>query len=222
MQSGRPTSLDAEVDRAHCAFCQPSTLARYILKETPNFRLVTDHAPLVEGHLLIIPKNHYSCYGDVPKTLDEELFALKDEVKPFFETYYSPVIFWEHGVFRQTVYHAHLHCFPFGPIDYGVDEKLHTRVIQSQDDIRAWFDADGPYFYMEDKVNALLFKPEVDTYMKIIQEVLWRRANSKNGRREWRSPQQRMEDGRPLIQAIKTNWHEFQEQGARHADSTDL
>ncbi|HET8913206.1 MAG TPA: HIT domain-containing protein [Ktedonobacteraceae bacterium] len=213
MQSGRPTSLDAEVDRAHCAFCQQSTLTRYILKETPNFRLITDHAPLVEGHLLIIPKTHYSCYGDIPPSLDEEIFSLKDEVKLFFERYYSPVIFWEHGIFRQTVYHAHLHCFPFGPIDYGLDEELHARIVHSQDDIRSWFKTNGPYFYMEDKRHALLFKPDVNIYMKVIQEVLWRRANSKNGHREWRVPQQRLEDGKPLIQSVITHWREFQEQG---------
>lgn len=221
MQNGRPTSLEAEVDRTHCAFCQQTVLTAYILKETPNFRIITDHAPLVEGHLLIIPKTHYACYGDIPATLDQEFFALKDEVKEFFAEYYSPVVYWEHGVFRQTVYHAHLHCFPFGQVDYDLGEELHTQVVHTQNDIREWYEKLGAYFYMEDSRNALIFKPEVETYMRIIQEVLWRGARSHNGHREWRSPQQRYEDGRPLIEAVSSHWRTFQEQGAKHANSTD-
>src|SRR5215470_1122324 len=80
--------LDAESESSYCAFCQYSDIARYVLKETPNFLIVTDHAPLVEGHLLIIPRRHYTCFGDVPAELDAELFTLKKEVQQFLSQYY--------------------------------------------------------------------------------------------------------------------------------------
>ncbi len=113
MQNRSNVSLDVEVNGTNCAFCQRGEIS-HVLKETPNFRLAADHAPLVEGHLLVIPKQHYTCYGDVPAEFDAELTTLKQEVQAFFARYYAPAVFWEHGVFRQTVFHAHLHCFPFG------------------------------------------------------------------------------------------------------------
>ena len=160
MQDGSQISFDAEGNGTDCTFCRRNDIA-YVLQETPNFLVAADHAPLVEGHLLIIPKQHYACYGAVPPELDAELFALKREVRRFLDRFYAPVVFWEHGIFRQTVFHAHLHCFPFGEAQYDSIEGLHSDVVHSQDDIRSWYAAKGPYFYLEDAHAALLFLPEV-------------------------------------------------------------
>jgi len=83
MQNGSGFSVDAELFDPDCAFCNHDEIT-HILKETPRFLLAADYAPLVEGHILIIPKSHYTCYGDVPGELDAELFALKAEVQHFF------------------------------------------------------------------------------------------------------------------------------------------
>src|ERR1700758_3244505 len=128
MQNGSGFSVPAPPRDPNCSFCNPGELA-CTLYETPHFLLAADHAPLVEGHLLIIPKQHYACYGDVPAPLDEELFALKEEMRQFYTRFYAPVVFWEHGVFRQTVFHAHLHCFPWGDLEYDVDSNIHNAVV---------------------------------------------------------------------------------------------
>ncbi|MBE3558851.1 MAG: HIT family protein, partial [Ktedonobacteraceae bacterium] len=148
MQGGSNVSLDGASATTECAFCQRSSIADHILKETATFRVVADHAPLVEGHLLIIPREHYTCYGDVPAALDAELFTFKQEVRRFFNRFYDPPVFWEHGIFRQTVFHAHLHCFPFGAIPYDLATGLHALTINTQDDIRAWHATHGHYFYL--------------------------------------------------------------------------
>src|SRR5256884_3690998 len=116
------------------------------------------------------------------------VFCLKK--KQFYDT----PIFWEHGVFRQTVFHAHLHCFPFGESSYDMRAGLHGLTVQAQDDIRRWYTIEGHYFYLEDAQNALLFAPEMDAYRRILQEVLWPGAASHSTHKEWRSPQQRIED----------------------------
>ncbi|MBV9231076.1 MAG: HIT family protein [Chloroflexi bacterium] len=216
MHNGSRASLEAN----DCAFCQRSDLAHNILKETPAFLLVTDHAPLVEGHLLIIPRRHYACYGEVPAELDEELLALKREVQRFFVQYYAPAVFWEHGVFRQTVFHAHLHCFPFGDTKYDLAEGLHSLVVHSQEDKRLWYATRGQYFYMEDRSAALLFAPEMDCYLHIIRDVLWHGVSTRSHQAGWRSQQQRYEEGGPLIRATKEKWHAFLQQGAGYADET--
>src|SRR6266699_6030860 len=218
MQNGSYSPLDAESNSTYCAFCQHSDIARYVLKETPNFLIVTDHAPLVEGHLLIIPRRHYTCYGDVPAELDAELFTLKREIQQFLAQYYAPVVFWEHGIFRQTVFHAHLHCFPFGETTYDLTKPLHTLVVHSQDDIRAWYASRGHYFYMEDTTKSLLFAPDTDRYLQVIKDVLWHGVSSRSQQTRWRSQQERHEKGAPLIEATRDKWHEYQRPGAAYAD----
>ncbi len=211
MQQRDSASLDPTSNKQACVFCQHSEISD-ILKETEHFLLIADYAPLVEGHLLIIPKNHFACYGDVPATLDEELFALKDELREFYNRYYAPVVFWEHGVFRQTVFHAHLHCFPWGNLAYDIDSQIHTMVITAQEDIRGWFHAQGHYFYLEDSQVALLFAPEMERYMHIVQRVFQRGLASQGAPRQMRTSQQRYAEGRPLIEAVSTHWRAFQQQ----------
>ena len=202
----------------NCAFCQRDEIS-HIFKETPHFFLAADYAPLVEGHLLIIPKHHYTCYGEVPAKLDDELFALKDEVQAFFTRFYAPAVFWEHGIFRQTVFHAHLHCFPWGSTGYELSEGLQSKVVDSQADVREWYRSQGQYFYMEDSSVSLLFAPEMERYLGIVRNVFWRGIASRGGPVEWRTPQQRYEEGVPLIQAVMEKWQVFQ-QGMSYANET--
>lgn len=214
MQYGSRAFSGAEALSTNCAFCQQISISNYILKETPTFRILADHAPLVEGHMLIVPRQHYACYGAVPATLDAELIALKREIQRFFLQFYAPIVFWEHGVFRQTVFHGHLHCFPFGELSqaqYELCEEFKAAIVHSQDDIRAWYAAHGTYYYLEASRGAFLFAPQMDLYVRIIQEVLWpcASARSPNG---WRSSVQRLEEGGPLIAALAARWQFFQRQ----------
>ncbi|MBO0780041.1 MAG: HIT family protein [Ktedonobacteraceae bacterium] len=202
-----------------CAFCQHGHLKRYTLKETPTFLVVTDHAPLVAGHILIIPRNHYTCYGDVPADLDAELLTLKQTVRQFFARFYAAPVFWEHGIFHQTVFHAHLHCFPFGEeIRYDLASGLHERLITSQDDLRAWHRQHNQYFYLEDSQHGVLFQPEIERYRQIIQQVLWPGVSTRITTPGWRSPQQRQQEGQPLIAETIARWRTFEQQGEAYAD----
>lgn len=213
MQRRSHASADAQNTRKDCVFCQLDTIATYILKETTNFRIVADHAPLVEGHLLIIPKEHYACYGAVPAELDDELLSLKQEVRLFFERYYVSPVYWEHGVFRQTVFHAHLHCFPFGDIGYVPDPKQRWQRVHSQSDIRDWYSKHGYYFYMEDNKQALLFAPNMDDYIYIIRDVLGKGVAARNKRFTLpRTSEQRQREGKPLIAALTARWQQFQQE----------
>lgn len=205
-----------------CVFCQHSYIDAYILKETPHLRLIVDHAPLVEGHVLIIPKTHYACYGDAPASLDEELFALKREVQQFFQQFYDAAIFWEHGVFHQTVFHAHLHCFPFGLLSseqLDLCRELCAEVVQSQNDIRAWYALQGYYFYLE-QGKAFLFAPQTESYFRVIQDIFWPKVSARNQQKTWRSTEQRMREAGPWIASTFAKWRTFEQQGADYADST--
>ena len=219
MLNGSNVSSGTEANNNDCTFCKRTEIS-YILKETPNFLLAADHAPLVEGHILIIPKHHFTCYGEVPPSLDEELFSMKRDVQRFFSQYYAPAVFWEHGIFKQTVFHAHLHCFPWSSSEYDLEESLHNVIVSSQDDIRQWFMLNGHYFYMEDFRSALIFAPEMDRYLGIVKNVFLRGIASRGGKVEWRSTQQRFEEGVPLIKSMIYKWSSFQELGTDYVNNT--
>lgn len=220
MQQGSDVSLGPEVLRTDCVFCQRKAIATNILKETPNFRLVADHAPLVEGHILIIPKLHYACYGALPTELDTEFLALKQEAQHFLQQYYLPPIFWEHGIFHQSVFHAHLHCFPFGTLDqkqHNLCQQLATETVQTLNDVRAWYTAKGQYFYLElDK--AFLYAPKTDDYVRIVQGIFWPKVSALNNQKIWHSSQQRQKEGVSRITATLAKWRMFEQQGATYAN----
>lgn len=220
MQNGSSASLNSYGAESSylCPFCLPhEDVVRNTLKETETFRLIMDHAPVVEGHLLIMPKRHYACYGEVPAALDSELLNLKRLARTFLSRYYAPVVFWEHGVFRQTVFHAHLHCFPLGVIRYDPALQLHERIVFSQQDIRDWYRQHGHYFFLQDSVQHYLFAPRMEVYQQIMQQVIWagvahRYRQTHDGRKPWRSPEQRREEGVLLNAATMLKWQQFQEE----------
>ena len=94
-------------------FCQiEKKLDHQVLDQTDNFYLLHDGYPLLEGHLLLIPKQHVDCYFNLDKKLLREFKLFKKKSVDFLkDKYIQPVIF-EHGIAGQTVMHAHLHLLP--------------------------------------------------------------------------------------------------------------
>ena len=97
---------------ADCPFCQREAVEAQLVAESDHFVVVADLQPLVEGHLLLIPKQHLSCYGELPEMRWAEMTQLKDRARDFLKRAYAAPTFFEHGVAGQTVPHAHLHAVP--------------------------------------------------------------------------------------------------------------
>ncbi len=182
--------------------------------ETASFIVLADHAPLVAGHILIIPRAHYACYGAVPAALDAELLALKRRAHRFLAARYRAPIFFEHGVFRQTVYHAHLHAIPSGEIDLGVATLASAgdgQPVRSRDDLRAWYAERGQYFYLEQPprddlpAEAAVFPPHLETYFRVLG-LLRDTAAHAGG---WQPAPERLANGRPKVEALEQHWRAF-------------
>ena len=162
----------------HCVFCARAALTG-ILAETEHFILLADHAPLVEGHLLIVPRQHLACYGALPPALEADFLAAKRRAGAFLRTRYREPIFFEHGVFRQTVFHAHLHAIPFGAVRFGVRALAaeHGRPVGALDDVRGWYAECGHYFYIEEPggdgegIHAGVFPPHEERYFHVLGMV---------------------------------------------------
>jgi diadenosine tetraphosphate (Ap4A) HIT family hydrolase len=191
-----------------CDFCSRADLA-YILKETSSFLIVADRAPLVEGHILIIPRDHYACYGAVPIALEAELEALKAEVQAFASQHYRPAIFWEHGVFHQTVFHAHLHCFPFGAADTTLLRR-YGEPVMGLVDVQRWYRTRGHYFYYEQDGERYIFPAENERYFQVLN--ILRSGAELYG--IWRPEAERRAFGGPRIAALVQRWRAFSSQQA--------
>jgi diadenosine tetraphosphate (Ap4A) HIT family hydrolase len=207
-------SLDAGdgEQTATCAFCAPDALD-LVLHETENFLVIADHAPMIEGHLLIVPREHYACYGALPAELWDEFLALKRTVRAFMEAMYRPPVFFEHGVFRQTVFHAHLHAFPFGPIPLDVHRLAEPDgcVVRSLEDVRAWYRERGHYFFLEQPphggrpATAAVFPPVEARYFAVLG-MLRESASAHGG---WDPPAVRRMLGMPKMRALAAKWREY-------------
>ncbi len=195
-----------------CPFCDPATVAS-ALTTTEHFYLLADNAPLVEGHALIIPRDHYACYGALPAAWDDELLALKGRVERFEIERYRPAIFFEHGVFGQTVYHAHLHAVPLGPsgLDVHALAAPDGRPVERLADVRDWWETQGQYFYLESPLDhsetteAAIFPPREGPYVRVLT-MLRQRSHIYN---PWQPQFVRRMTGSDKVRALAAQWASF-------------
>ncbi len=198
------SSPETSLSRPDCAFCQRQKLNN-ILTESQSFFLLADHAPLIEGHILLVPKAHYSCYGAVSPELEAEFLEMKARATKFLVRSYRPPVFFEHGIFRQTVYHAHLHCFPFGPLRLDLS-AYHPHPVENLADVREWYEQRGQYFYFEQGTGeGQLFVPEEVRYFSVLGEL--RKEATTHG--AWHPPLERRLNGQPKVQSLVQKWQEF-------------
>lgn len=90
------------------------------LFQTDHFWVLPSLGAMVDGWLLIVPKEHYLCMGEVPETLEAEFSELRHQVVDRLKAFYNkPVVSFEHGpsrILKRTgcgVDHAHVHFVPF-------------------------------------------------------------------------------------------------------------
>lgn len=95
----------------NCVFCQivNKKSPAHLVYEDKNFLAFLDIYPRVEGHTLVIPKNHYRFVYDVPDFAQYWLVALKitQAMKKVFQPYF--ITYATHGL---EVPHAHIHILP--------------------------------------------------------------------------------------------------------------
>lgn len=98
--------------KADCIFCQKDEL----VLENELAKAFWDLHPVREGHLLIVPKQHYATYFDVPAETRQAMDALTFVAKDFLDDKFHPAGY-NIGInvnvaAGQTVQHAHIHLIP--------------------------------------------------------------------------------------------------------------
>lgn len=98
-----------------CAFCENIDKDR-ILFETSEWIAMYDAYPVSKGHVLIIPKEHYETYFDLPDRLKDSLQYRIKQVKEILDNKFYPDgynIGCNCGeAAGQSVMHFHLHIIP--------------------------------------------------------------------------------------------------------------
>lgn len=88
------------------------------LLESPNFVVLPSLGALVEGWVLLVPKQHFLSMGALPDSLIPEMQDLKRSVCAFLQDTYGTASAFEHGPGQKErkvgcgVDHAHLHILP--------------------------------------------------------------------------------------------------------------
>lgn len=110
-----------------CFFCkeiedptQNRLAKKRIVYETKNFVVLPTEGCFKLGYLLIIPKNHYLCFGEFDETLIVELENIIKKLKEYIRKIFNTgCIIFEHGtrdlskLTSTSIMHAHIHVIPF-------------------------------------------------------------------------------------------------------------
>lgn len=172
------------------------TVKAHVLYETQNFIVFPPLGPVMEGHVLISPKEHTLSVATLPAALLAEFENVQNKAKIVMKDIYGhPPIFFEHGpaAFSSAggccVDHAHLHAVP-AMVDLLQDlqEKFTVHAIGSYKALQDWQVATKrPYLLYENKQGERYI---VDIPDIIQSQYLRRLLANKMGcpdRQDWRA-----------------------------------
>jgi ATP adenylyltransferase len=98
---------------------EPDKYVRRVPLESESFAVIPSIGPLVEGHVLLCPKQHFKSFAQMPTMLEDEFAIIKKRLSAILtRTYRHRIHYFEHGSAKAaeqpmcTVEHAHLHLVP--------------------------------------------------------------------------------------------------------------
>ena len=100
-----------------------------IILESEHFVLVRDISPLVPGHVLLLTKDHYCSFAQLPCSMLSEFQNVMDcSISYIVDNYVAPLLF-EHGSSETApsggacIEHAHIHLLPVSaPVEEWLEE----------------------------------------------------------------------------------------------------
>ncbi len=180
-----------------CQLCtaDPRLIWNKPLFESPNFVVLPSLGALVEGWLLLLPKEHFLSFGTLPDRLVSEMQELKQEVITRLDKLYGPVSVFEHGPCAEGrsvgcgVDHAHMHLVPIEwDLRQAVAPFLPSEVSWLSADLETCRDAirnESDYLYLEQPVGkghlvfgqnlgSQVFRRAIATHIGVPEEFNWR------------------------------------------------
>jgi diadenosine tetraphosphate (Ap4A) HIT family hydrolase len=197
----------------NCPHCDPHSFAlKHPLQDSKNFRIVCDVHPLIEGHILIIPKSHLSCVGVFNDVLFKEFKRLYQKVSKFLKKEYGSVSSFEHGKLGQTVFHSHVHLYPFKSKVKAIipEGKEKLTPIKNLSDLKKIFQKQRGYLFLSIQDKLWIIDPS------LISPRFFRdrfaKALGHPDRGNWKKmhfDKKLMSQANREIENLKTRWQEF-------------
>ena len=178
----------------NCLFCERSKINEDILFESDNFFAKVGVGILTPGHIMLIPKHHLLCFGELPDRLNKEFIKFKKDIFNKVKSNFSEPIIYEHGIYSQSVNHAHIHFVPYKNKYYNLGslkEKIFVELKSEQIDdifeITDIFKNEGSYFYLEEKGRKWVFHTEGMIDGKFTFRKEFARLTGLNGLSSWQN-----------------------------------
>jgi histidine triad (HIT) family protein len=196
-------SLPADAALKSCPFCHRDPAENLVLHEGDDFFVMADFAPQAAAHLLIIPRQHLSCYAVMAPSMDEEFSALKRRFGEFVLEAYGELTYWENGVFGQSVPHAHQHV-----MSVSFDTSLYADegvAFETPADLRALYNA-APrhYFTVEHAGVSRYLPPDLEIHRRLL-----RYGRETMGGLRLLTPAQRREAAEPYLETLLARWQRY-------------
>lgn len=125
-----------------------------ILLETTNFAMVVDISPLVEGHLLVVPKKHYRNFASAMLDYRHEAVQITRRARDWLRETYGSVALFEHGSTSDQfggacIAHAHIHVLPVEASGLVAVMRRDELELIALPDITSWTEiAETPRHYL--------------------------------------------------------------------------
>ena len=124
-------------DQSHqgCIFCRKEIIEKSFCS-TPLFSAFYNIAPILPGHSLIIPNNHYESLFELADEELGEMMVFARKITSVLKTFFNCDGFdWtiQDGVSAgQTVPHLHLHIIPRKPLDLPESNEWYSKIPHSE------------------------------------------------------------------------------------------
>jgi len=120
---------------------------------------------------MIITKKHIGCFAELPENLRGQFISVKDKLLENLNDVFGHTIIYEHGIFSQSINHAHLHFLPIGfhnlkDIKERIFTKLKSKEVNDFFDVEDVFKKDGSYLYFEENGEKSIFETKGIPHLK--------------------------------------------------------
>ena len=155
--------------RRNCPHCDPKSHAfKYPLETLDkhrNFYIVCDPHPLIEGHILIMPKEHLVSIANYSDKLINDFKVILEKVRRFVKSNYRSESVFEHGGFGQTVFHSHIHILPFKDKPEAIvpEGNRYIRRLENFEDLKKLYNEEGGYLLFTTAQDMWTVDPKLTT-----------------------------------------------------------
>jgi len=168
-----------------CKFCLPNK--KDVIYETNSFFVYVGKGIITAGHVMIIPKQHYLVIAEIDNSTFKEYLNLKNRViKEITKKFEKPFLI-EHGVFGQSVPHAHIHLIPASGNGYNNVNIINEMVLPAIkklnipfkkmeifQNLKNIYNEDKQYMYFENNDDKYILRTKGYIKKEIRNDVIYR------------------------------------------------